>query len=95
MSRAAGGQVQQVAVVDRRNKFAICPLVKVLSRCAGCNMEKWRYGKECDVVMSWYECRGSCNAKEGLMSQIVAADNKRRAGLTWSKHKSCKFALRV
>jgi hypothetical protein len=34
------------------------------------------------IVMSWYECRGSCNAKEGLMSQIVAADNKRRAGLT-------------
>lgn len=34
------------------------------------------------VVMLWYECRSSFNAKEGLMSRIVAADNKRRAGLT-------------
>jgi hypothetical protein len=44
--------------------------------------ESGRVEKSVVVVMSWYECRGSCNAKEGLMSQIVAADNKRRAGLT-------------
>ena len=82
MSRAAGGQIQQVVVVDRRNKFAICPLVNVLSRCAGRDMENGRVEKSVAIVMSWYECRGSFNAKEGLMSQIVAADNKRRAGLT-------------
>lgn len=34
------------------------------------------------AVMSWHECRGRCYAKEILMSQIVAADNKRRASLT-------------
>lgn len=52
--QAAGGQIQQVAVVDRRNEFAICPLVKVMSRCAGRNMGWWPCGKECaccDVVV--------------------------------------------
>ena len=41
-----------------------------------------RVEKSVLAVMSWYECRGSCNAKERLVSQIVAADNKRRASLT-------------
>lgn len=68
--RAAGGQGQQVAVVDWRStsgKFAICPLLKALGRCVGRGIEKWLKEKSVVGVMWWYEGSGSFNAKEGLL----------------------------